>query len=168
MSVLILNASYEPLTFVSWQRAIALVVGGRGELLEQDGDRVIRSSGGLELPWPAVVRLLSMVRTKRAARVPLTRQYLLARDGRVCQVSGCDRRGDTIDHLIPRSRGGRHDWLNVAVMCSRHNSQKGDQTLDELGWALKRAPKEPTRIMILTKRAKARQEWERWVLPASA
>lgn len=166
MSVLVLNASYEPLTFVSWQRAVALMVTGRGELLEQDGDRVVRSSGGLELPWPAVVRLVSMVRTRRGARVPLTRQYLLARDGRCCQVVGCQRRGDTIDHLVPRSRGGSHAWINVVLMCGRHNSIKGDQTLDELGWALKRQPTEPTRIMILTTRARTRAEWERWVIPA--
>ncbi len=166
MTVLILNASYEPLTFVSWQRAVALVVTGRGELLEQDGDRIVRSSGGLELPWPAVVRLLSMVKTRRGSGVPLTRQYLVARDGRRCQVAGCERRGDTIDHLVARSRGGEHRWTNVALMCGRHNSVKGDRTLDELGWSLKREPTEPTRVMILTTRARTRSEWERWVVPA--
>ncbi len=168
MSVLVLNASYEPLTFVSWQRAIALLVTGRGELLEQDGDRVVRSSGGLELPWPAVVRLVSMVRTRRGTSVPLTRQYLVARDGKVCQVTGCDRRGDTIDHLVPRSRGGEHDWLNVVLMCGRHNSQKGDRTIDELGWSLKGTPTVPTRVMMLATRASSRREWERWVSPVAA
>ena len=61
MSVLLLNASYEPLAVVSWRRAMTLMVTGRAELVAQDGDRVVRSAGGAEYPWPQVVRLMQMV-----------------------------------------------------------------------------------------------------------
>ena len=142
MQVLLLNASYEPLTTVSWKRAMTLVLTGRAEIIERR-DRTIRSSGGFEMPFPAVVKLVKMAIIPRTGTVPLTRRALAARDGGKCQVVGCDDKGDTIDHVLPRSRGGQHVWTNVVLMCSPHNSNKDDRTLDELGWELKSVPRAP-------------------------
>ncbi len=165
MSVLLLNASYEPLTTVSWKRAMTLVLTGRAELVEQDGDRVVRSAGGAEFPLPNVVRLMKMVsfagmRSTEAPR--FSKKGLTIRDNRECQVLECDVVGSTIDHVIPRSRGGETSWENCVLMCQAHNSTKGDRTLDQLGWALKQDPVAPRGSIVLMT---APPEWSAWVLP---
>jgi len=163
MSVLLLNASYEPLTTVSWKRAITLVLTGRAELVEQDGDRVIRSAGGTEFPLPQVVRLMKMISFPgmRMSDGPrFSKKALSARDNRECQVVECDERGSTVDHVIPRSRGGDSSWENCVLMCLDHNSLKGDRSLDQLGWALKQAPVAPKSSIVL---AAARPEWDEWL-----
>jgi 5-methylcytosine-specific restriction endonuclease McrA len=68
----------------------------------------------------------------------------LARDAHRCAY--CDGVGDTIDHVVPRSRGGRHEWTNVVAACRRHNMQKGDRLLEELGWKLRTEPRVPEGI----------------------
>ncbi len=168
MSVLLLNASYEPLTVVSWKRAMTLVISGRAEMVEQAGDRIIRSAGGAEFPLPQVVRLMQMVTFAgmRARRSPrFSKAALSARDDRRCQVVKCDERGSTVDHLVPRSRGGATSWENCVLMCPAHNSRKGDKLLAELGWKLKRRPVAPAGSIVL---APARSsEWGRWMTPAA-
>lgn len=164
MSVLLLNASYEALGFVSWQRAIVLVLSDRAELVEQEPDRVIRSAGGDSYPFPVVVRLVSMVRNiRRGSTAPFNRHNLELRDGGTCQVKGCSAKGSTVDHLLPRSLGGTTSWRNCVLMCRHHNGAKGDTTLDKLGWKLKRQPHEPTATLVLASRAARRPEWGRWV-----
>jgi 5-methylcytosine-specific restriction endonuclease McrA len=83
------------------------------------------------------------------AAMPLTRRALLARDEHSCQVSGCTRSGTTVDHVIPRARGGKHRWENVVAMCAKHNFTKSDKLLSEIGWALKREPRMPHGTMWL-------------------
>ncbi|MEM7091900.1 MAG: HNH endonuclease [Actinomycetota bacterium] len=163
MSVLLLNASYEPLAVVSWKRAVTLVVGGRAEIVETDGDRMIRSAGGREFPFPQVVRLMRMVSFSgmRAQRPRFSRAGLVARDGGRCQVVGCDERGQTIDHVVPRSKGGAHTWENCVLMCHRHNNQKGDATLERLGWRLKRQPVAPAGAIALA--PSLPPEWAAWL-----
>lgn len=170
MSVLLLNASYEPLTVVSWKRAVTLVFTGRAEMVEQDGDRVIRSAGGVEFPRPMVVRLVRMVAfaSLRSRRPPsFSKAGLTARDEGLCQVTGCEEAGDTVDHLVPRALGGATSWENCVLMCADHNAAKADITLDRLGWALKRRPRQPAAALVL-RDVRSRPEWQQWVAPASA
>lgn len=169
MSVLLLNATYEPLAVVSWKRAITLVLTGRAEMVEQDGDAVVRSAGGMEFPRPNVVRLKQMVRyaAMRSSRTPkFSKAGLTVRDGRECQVSGCDRRGSTVDHLLPTSRGGDTSWENCVLMCPEHNSRKGDRTMQQLGWTLKRRPAAPTMAVVVSPPRRA--EWAHWFPPTPA
>ena len=166
--MLLLNASYEPLTVVSWKRAMTLVLAGRAEMVEQDGDRVVRSAGGSEFPLPNVVRLMQMVsfagmRSKGAPR--FSKAGLNVRDERVCQVRGCGERGTTVDHVVARSRGGDTSWENCVLMCRDHNSAKGDLSLDQLGWSLKRRPRAPAGAIVMVTQ---RPEWEAWVGSAVA
>lgn len=148
MSVLLLNATYEPLTVVSWKRALTLVIGGKAEMVEQDADRVVNSAGGAVFPLPQVVRLVQMVsfagmRDRGTPR--FSKGGLVARDSGRCQVATCDERGTTVDHVTPRSRGGATSWENCVLMCRRHNGRKGDRLLAELGWTLRRRPRRPRR-----------------------
>lgn len=169
MSVLLLNASYEPLSVVSWKRAITLVLTGRAEMVEQAGDKVIRSAGGAEFPLPHVVRLMNMVTFvgMRAHRTPrFSKTALTARDERRCQVANCDERGATVDHLVARSRGGDTSWENCVLMCQSHNSRKGDKLLSELGWKLKKKPIAPSSVVVLAPERSA--QWSNWLPTAVA
>lgn len=139
MDVLLLNASFEPLRLITVRRALGMVISGRAVMVEA-GDGHVHSATTAH-PVPLVVRLCHMVRIPFAARVPLNRRTLTKRDDGRCQVAGCPAAGSTVDHVVPRSRGGRHEWSNVVLMCAPHNRAKSDRLLSELGWQLKRAPR---------------------------
>ena len=164
MSVLLLNASYEPLRVISWQRAICLQLAERADLVEEQPNRTLRAAGGAEFPFPSVIRLreMAIVPFRRGA-APITRRALAARDGGNCQKLGCDRRGTTMDHLIPKSRNGDHSWLNLVLMCAEHNNKKGDRTLEELGWKLKKAPAIPEQHSLLFDRRHVLPQWRPWL-----
>ena len=104
--VLVLNASYEPLNITSWRRAVVLLIKGKAEQLEHRG-QIIYS----DFPLPTVIRLRYYVRVPYK-EIPLTRRNVLERDANTCQY--CKAKGDqlTIDHVIPRSRGGSDTWEN--------------------------------------------------------
>ena len=168
MSVLLLNASYEPLRVITLRRALGLVLSGKVDLLAADGAHVVHSTGGAAFEVPAVLRLRYMVRVPFQSTVPLSRRAIDARDERRCQVRGCDRHGQTVDHVIPKSRGGEHVWTNVVLMCTRHNSQKGAHLLSELGWRLEKEPVAPRGELVLLARAGMRTAPDAWIpyLPA--
>lgn len=146
-SVLLLNASFEVLRAVSLGRAVVLVLEDKAEIVEDTGEYV--RSPSVQIPMPSVIRLKTFVKVPWKAKVALNRKNLVARDDGECQKVGCARRGDTIDHVQPRSRGGRHEWTNVTLMCGKHNQEKGDRLLSELGWTLKHQPTLPTRTIVL-------------------
>ncbi len=162
MAVLLLNASYEPLRVITLRRALGLVLSAKADLVVPETDQVVRTAGGATFEMPAVVRLRRFVRVPFQATMPLSRPALQARDARRCQVAGCNRAGQTIDHIVPRSRGGQHEWTNVALMCLRHNSIKGDRLLEELGWRLDRRPVAPRGTLILLARAGIQVPPETW------
>jgi 5-methylcytosine-specific restriction endonuclease McrA len=140
--VLLLNATYEPLALVSDRRAIVLVLAGRAEAVAFHPDSPVFHSANLDVEVPAIVRLGQMVRIPRWARTPpLTRRAVLRRDGGRCAY--CSDIADTVDHVIPKSRGGGHDWSNVVASCKRDNLRKADFLLSELGWTLGFQPKAP-------------------------
>lgn len=139
---LMLNASFEPLRVIGLRRAVVLIMQEKAEVIETAGDGMIRSAN-TEWPLPSVIRLRAFVKLPFRAKVPLNRRSLIARDRGACQVLGCEKVGNTIDHIVPRSRGGKHDWMNVTLMCQAHNAKKADMLLSELGWELKREPTVP-------------------------
>src|SRR3954462_3162335 len=107
--VLLLNATFEPLAVVTAKRAVVLMLTGKAECIEVTLDEAFHSEN-LTVPAPSVMRLSRYVRVPYRAAVPMTRAGVLRRDGRRCAY--CGRRADTIDHVIPRSRGGTHSWDN--------------------------------------------------------
>ncbi len=136
---LLLNASREPLCVVSLHRAVSLVLSGKAVVLETDG-RVLRSER-MALPMPAVLCLTRYVHVPHRRAVPPTRRTVLLRDGHRCAY--CGGPADTVDHVHPRSRGGRHEWTNVVAACARCNHRKADHLLSELGWGLLVTPTAP-------------------------
>jgi 5-methylcytosine-specific restriction endonuclease McrA len=140
--VLLLNATFEPLQLVSERRAVVLMLAGRAEPIVTPDEPTVCRSAMLVVEIPAIVRLHEMVKLPTKVRTPpLTRRSLLLRDSYQCAY--CLEHADTIDHVVPKSRGGRHEWTNVVAACRRHNMQKGDRLLEELGWRLHFEPRAP-------------------------
>ena len=140
--VLLLNATYEPLQLVSERRAVVLLLAGRAESVAIADDPPVCRSASMAVEIPSIVRLHDMVKLPSKVRTPpLTRRALLLRDGYSCAY--CRGHADTIDHVVPRSRGGGHEWTNVVAACRRHNMQKGDRLVEELGWSMAFEPRVP-------------------------
>ena len=137
---LVLNASHEPLCVVSGRRAVVLVLTDKAVTLA-DGDAVVHSAS-TRLSVPAVLRLVRFVRVPYRATVPLTRTAVFARDGGRCVY--CDALATSLDHVVPKSRGGPHTWDNVVSSCARCNHVKADRGIAELGWRMLRQPVAPT------------------------
>ena len=130
MRCLALNASFEPLTMVPVRRALRLVIDHKAEIVESEGQPV--RSERLELPRPAVIRLVKFVHVPRRFRRQVTNTFLFARDDYRCQFCGRTQRDlrprecFTRDHLVPLSRGGTNAWSNVLTACSGCNTRKGN------------------------------------------
>lgn len=140
MRTLVLNAGYEPIAVVSDRRALVLVLGGKAALLEADDAEPLRSTNA-EFSRPRVILLKRYVRIPMARRMPVSRKGVLRRDDNCCAY--CGRFANTIDHVQPRSRGGRDSWENLVACCLRCNNVKGDRTPEEMGWTLLRRPTAP-------------------------
>ena len=136
--VLVLNASYEPLNITSWRRATVMLLKGKAEGLEHAHGAPLRSG----LYRPTVIRLRQFVRVPFRP-LPLTRRNVFHRDGHRCQYCGCSSERLSIDHILPRSRGGPHSWDNVTTACLRCNVHKGNRTPREAGMLLARPPRRP-------------------------
>lgn len=141
-SALVLNASFEPLSVVPCRRAACLVLDEKAEVVEHDG--TLLRSELLSLPNPLVIRLLYMVKVPYHRRTALSRRAVFARDEHRCQY--CGAFADSIDHVVPRSRGGLHVWENVAAACRRCNLDKRDRTPDEAGMRLAKRPHTPREL----------------------
>jgi 5-methylcytosine-specific restriction endonuclease McrA len=166
--VLLLNASYEPLGTVGLPRAIRLVWKQSAEVVELDGDRVLRSPNFV-FPAPSVIRLIEYIDIRgRRRRASNQRASILARDRYRCQY--CAVKGTafdlTLDHILPRSRGGRTVAENLCVACKVCNQRKGDRTPEEarmpllanpsaLGYGLEKS--------VMYYAARSRPEWRKYL-----
>ena len=140
--VLVLNASFEPLSVVSIKRAVVLLVQGKAKVVEDDVSRQLRAER-VALAHPLVIRLVHYVTIPFGLRVPLSRKTLLARDRHTCQYCGNTSDALTVDHVLPRSRGGRTSWENCVAACARCNHRKGNRTPKEAGMTLRKTPGRP-------------------------
>lgn len=139
VKALVLNASMEPLCVVSTRRAVVLVLTDKADVLHTNGHRY--RSEHLDLSAPSVVRLRRYVHVPYRRRAALSRRGVFIRDGHTCQY--CGSAAENVDHVVPRSRGGPHDWDNVVASCRRCNSRKRDHTPHEAGMTLRRQPFAP-------------------------
>jgi 5-methylcytosine-specific restriction endonuclease McrA len=145
--VLVLNASYEPLNVCSLRRAHVLVWKGRAEILESQAQPLRTSSTAY--PRPHVIRLVSYVRVPRGVTRRISRRVLFARDGWQCAYCGTEGSRLTLDHIVPRSRGGTSVWENVVTSCAPCNHRKGDRLLEETGMTLRTTPRPPTPVLFI-------------------
>ncbi|MBO6576846.1 MAG: HNH endonuclease [Rhodothermales bacterium] len=144
--VLVLNQDYRAITICSVQRATVLILLQKADLVSAEDGRFIRSPS-TEVPWPSVVRLRTYVRIPYK-KVTLTRKNVMRRDRNRCQYCG-SRDKLTIDHVMPRSRGGRDTWENLATACVPCNNRKGNRTPEEARMQLRRKPFRPSHVMYI-------------------
>lgn len=164
MRTLVLNAGYEPLSVVTYRRALLLVTTGKASVLAHGGDPVVGPS--CILRRPTVILLHRYIRVPHSDHVAVSRRGVLRRDGHLCAY--CGRTATTVDHIHPRSRGGEDSWENLVACCLVCNNAKGDRTLAQLGWKLRVTPTRPHgpqwRIRELEKPA---EEWREFLASAA-
>ncbi|MCT1607637.1 HNH endonuclease [Nesterenkonia massiliensis] len=154
MRTLVLNAGYEPLSVVTSRRAAVLVMHGKASMLAEEGKPILSPS--TLMPRPAVILLHQYVRVSRRRPSPPSRRGILRRDRRLCAY--CGKSAATVDHVVPRSRGGDSSWENLVACCSPCNVRKGDKTLEQLGWRLNVTPQAPSQHMWLPQELDAPHE----------
>ena len=138
--VLVLNGNYEPLNVCTTKRAMGLILADKAMVLENGRGFIHTVSRTYERP--SVIRLFCVVRRPRP-RVRLCKREILRRDGYRCQYCGRETSQLTIDHVVPRYRGGPHSWENLVAACPECNRRKGGRTLAEARMELLRRPFEP-------------------------
>lgn len=159
---LLLNATYEPLDVVHWQRAMVLWAQGKVEIVHTH-DREVRSVT-FSFKLPSVVRLLRFVRTARRQVVQFTRANIYARDSYTCQYCHKAFQSDdlTFDHVIPVAQGGHRSWENIVTCCLTCNRKKGCRTPEEAGMALKHRPSRPSYSPVFRVTVGIRKTPEQW------
>ncbi|MGF3056838.1 HNH endonuclease [Microbacterium sp. YY-01] len=140
MRTLVLNAGYEPLAVVSFKRALVLVMNDKATIVEAVEDNPVRAVHA-RFDRPAVIILSRYVRMPRAGRTAVTRRGVLRRDSYRCGY--CGTHATTIDHVVPRSRGGADSWENLVACCLHCNNVKSDRTPQEMGWRLRTPLRSP-------------------------
>lgn len=165
--VLILNRSLAPLQVCSVRRAIVLLFTGRAERVEDSGELIRSPSTTMIIP--SVIRLRRYIRQPPVQTLSFNKKNILKRDGYTCQYCGRNS-GErmTIDHIIPRSHGGKMVWENVVSACRACNTRKGNRTPQEAGMRLLRRPTKPISALYLTIMAQAVRHLQTWqkYLPA--
>jgi 5-methylcytosine-specific restriction endonuclease McrA len=140
--VLVLNATYEPINVCTIRRAVVLLLKEKAEVIEH-GEFELHSAS-TTLRRPVVIRLISYVRVPRDThRRKITRRAVFARDNWTCQYCG-SRTNLTVDHVIPRSKGGSSTWENIVASCAPCNRRKGSELPRQAGMELAQQPKVPS------------------------
>lgn len=169
MPVLVLNSSFQPLSVIPERRLIVLLSKQKVTFIDESVRQLIEESiqaRRLELERPVIVQLLANVRIPRMALQP-TRANILLRDEETCQYCGKRTRELTLDHVIPRSRGGQSTWENLVASCRACNGKKGSHLLKELNMHLLRQPRALTHEYVgffLLRYPKLREAYEQFLL----
>jgi DNA-directed RNA polymerase subunit RPC12/RpoP len=147
-TILVLNSSYEPLHFTNWKRAVVLLFKEKARLITK---RVIRLVEYVRIPFNCGKESFP------------TRSLIYKRDDHECQYCG-SKKDLTIDHVIPRSKGGQDTWENLVACCIKCNLKKGNQLLSETNMKLKKLPKAPFNRVYLDLQKSRVDEWQEYVI----
>ncbi|HTW86111.1 MAG TPA: HNH endonuclease [Candidatus Sulfotelmatobacter sp.] len=160
--VLVLNFTYEALNITSFQRAVKLIFSGKAEIVHRR-DAFIKSTS-YEMKLPSIIRMLYYIK-RPMQKVALTKKNVLLRDDYTCQYCGIKgERMMTVDHVVPRSKGGPSTWENLVCACMRCNNRKNNRTPEHANMLLKRKPKAPKYIpWIRVKRNTLPGEWKKFL-----
>ncbi len=146
--MLVLNATYEPINVCTVRRAVVLLLKEKAELVERSTWDLHAES--VTFARPVVIRLVSYVKVPRDThKRKITRRAVFARDGWMCQYCG-SRSNLTVDHVIPRSKGGGSSWENIVAACAPCNRRKGDHMPTAIGMVPRNAPRTPHPAIFIT------------------
>ena len=158
VGVLVLNSDYSPINVTSFKRGFNLVFKGKAEVVQSTGEPLVTSLG--EFLRPVIIRLLDYI-SYRPKKISVSKNRIMKRDKFRCVYCGSQRQL-TIDHVIPKSKGGQNTWSNMVTCCSKCNCKKGNRTPEEAG--LKPVyPKEPTLFQDVIS-SELLQAWENFKL----
>lgn len=162
-SVLVLNQNYEPLNVCNSRRAMILVMCGKAEILEHRVGNEIATVTRFFMR-PSVIRMMYMIKRPRP-RVRLSRREIFLRDNYTCMYCGTNTRDLTLDHIIPRHKGGRHTWENLVSACKSCNHRKGGKLLEETRMRLLRNPfqPKPTGYHLFRQYLHSNDEWLKFI-----
>ncbi len=150
--IILLNSDFTFLNTISWRKAVCLVVKEKVEIVKESHRKVASVDRAFEMFVPSILRLVRLVKTVYTRKAAFTPRNLLLRDGHTCQYCG-DKTGPlTIEHIIPRSRGGKTSFENCVIACRRCNGKKGNRTPREAGMRLRSTPYQPMIIELISKR----------------
>ena len=160
--VLVLNASYEPLQLMGVKRAIGLVLSSKAQVIEAGAEKL--HSARCAIDRPVVIRLSRYVSVPYRT-VPCTRRGIMLRDNYTCQYCGDQLPAHqlTLDHIVPRSRGGRTTWENTVAACRQCNGRKADQLLHVVRMTLLSTPVQPTRAGMMRHMLNQHPAWQRYL-----
>jgi Restriction endonuclease len=156
-AVLVLNANYSPMTVCTAKRAITLYFLDKIDILSNYREKV--HSPSITLDIPSVIKIKTYIKNHNMA-VEISRKNVLERDSYTCQYCSKQSNALTVDHVIPKFRGGQDIWENLVAACKECNQKKAERMPEEAGMPLKRKPKRPNRIHYFQKYVKERQiDW---------
>lgn len=138
--VLVLNADYTPLNIISIKRGFNLVYNGKAEVVKTSDNPIV--AGYKTYVRPLIIRLYNYIRFK-FKQIRVNRNRIYKRDGHECVYCGSSK-NLTLDHIIPKSRGGKNDWTNLTTCCIKCNLKKANRTPEEAGMVLRKKPFEPS------------------------
>jgi len=164
--VLVLNQDYSPMAVCTVQRAFLLIYLDKAELLNSVRNNFLRTVS-TNYPMPSVIRINHYL-TVPYRGVVMTRQNIFKRDNYECQYCGTNK-DLTLDHVIPRSRGGISNWKNLVTACKRCNTRKGDFTLHEVDMKLSNTPYKPSYLVFIRESSGfVQDEWRPYLEPIVA
>ena len=154
--VLLLNNSYEPISIITAKKAVIMYFLDKVDVVKKS--KIVINSLYLKFNIPEVIKLKNYIYIKHS-KIPLTRKNILKRDNNTCQYCGKNKSEITIDHILPKDKGGNDSWNNLVVACKRCNMIKGNYLLKDIDMQLIRKPFEPTKIIYLQNIGKNNKSW---------
>ena len=154
--VLLLNNSYEPISVITAKKAVIMYFLDKVDVVKKS--KIVINSIYLKFNIPEVIKLKNYIYIKHS-KIPLTRKNILKRDNNICQYCGKNKSEITIDHILPKDKGGNDSWNNLVVACKRCNMIKGNYLLKDIDMQLIRKPFEPTKIIYLQNVGKNNKSW---------
>jgi 5-methylcytosine-specific restriction endonuclease McrA len=167
---LLIDRNYMALSIIPWQKAAKLLVKGKAEAVHSTASTVVATGEG-NFSIPSIIRLLVTIPWRaHKSRMKFSRRNVMIRDNHICQYCGAKlgKTGGTIDHVVPKARGGQSTYTNCVASCKSCNNQKADKRLDEIGFKLKQKPKRPSFITLYKHHLKdySPDEWSTYIIGA--
>lgn len=143
-TVILLNADYSYLNSISWRRAICLLTKGKAEVLKYTEKVISNFEKTIVIKIPAIMKLIKIIRILYKIKVPFSKKNVIIRDGFKCAYCGLESKNLTIDHILPKSRGGESSFENTVASCKPCNAKKGNKSCQEAGMFPKTRAYQPT------------------------
>ncbi|MEA3458160.1 MAG: HNH endonuclease [Candidatus Thermoplasmatota archaeon] len=144
-SVVVLNADYQYINNISWQKAVCLLYKDKAETVKKSDKTIYNESKTASFVIPVVIRLVKYIKQVYQNAIPYSKRGVFTRDHYICQYCGEElyQSNATIDHIVPKAKGGKTSWTNCTTSCKRCNNIKGDRDLHDTPFNLKSIPKRP-------------------------